>query len=233
MEEENCLRIFGVIPSGRGDGGVGGKSMLIRQCYICFPSQDTRYDQENVAPGGGEQPQQYEDTYRMSPYPKIPPISITEEELDRQLAEFEQNGYASMYKQHKNKPAEEKPWYQVYTIKDYRKMQNEVRLSRAPLGPDLDNETYKEKMEKRHKQFEYARMVMEKNRQELDIKKPPSHPRKEDEKPNKRKTVSTPRYTEQTSPEDVGPRPKHIVDRSSKRQAVSLMMETNEFPGCL
>ncbi|XP_061163786.1 uncharacterized protein LOC133172945 isoform X2 [Saccostrea echinata] len=181
------------------------------QYYDAYPRHnnyypdDTRYDQENVAPGGGEQPQQYEDTYRMSPYPKIPPISITEEELDRQLAEFEQNGYASMYKQHKNKPAEEKPWYQVYTIKDYRKMQNEVRLSRAPLGPDLDNETYKEKMEKRHKQFEYARMVMEKNRQELDIKKPPSHPRKEEEKPNKRKTAIE--YSKGIPKPNVKPRP--------------------------
>lgn len=61
-------------------------------------------------------------------------------------AELERNGYAAMYKQTKNKPREDRPWYQVYTIKDYRKMQNEVRLSRAPLGPDLDNETYKEKV---------------------------------------------------------------------------------------
>lgn len=61
-------------------------------------------------------------------------------------AELEQNGYAAMYKQNKNKPREDRPWYQVYTINDYRKMQNEVRLSRAPLGPDLDNETYKEKV---------------------------------------------------------------------------------------
>lgn len=155
-------------------------------------TQDTRYDQENVAPppGGDYQQQQYQDdTYRMSPYPKIPPINLTEEELDRQLAELEQNGYAAMYKQNKNKPREDRPWYQVYTIKDYRKMQNEVRLSRAPLGPDLDNETYKEKLEKRHKQFEYARMVMEKNRHELDVKKPPSDAKKDEEKPNKRKTA--------------------------------------------
>lgn len=61
-------------------------------------------------------------------------------------AELEQNGYAAMYKQNKNKPREDRPWYQVYTINDYRKMQNEVCLSRAPLGPDLDNETYKEKV---------------------------------------------------------------------------------------
>lgn len=62
------------------------------------------------------------------------------------IAELEQNGYTAMYKQYKNKPQGEKPWYQVYTIKDYRKMKNEVRLTQAPLGPDLDNETYKEKV---------------------------------------------------------------------------------------
>jgi len=47
-------------------------------------------------------------------------------------------------------------------------------------------------MEKRHKQFEYARMVMEKNRMELN-KKPPSKFPKQPEKPGedgaKRKTV--------------------------------------------
>ncbi|XP_056010867.1 uncharacterized protein LOC130051869 isoform X10 [Ostrea edulis] len=182
-------------------------------------NQDTRYDQENVVPGGGEQVQHSDDTYRMSPYSKVPPINLTEEELDRQLAELEQNGYTAMYKQYKNKPQGEKPWYQVYTIKDYRKMKNEVRLTQAPLGPDLDNETYKEKLEKRHKQFEYARMVMEKNRQQLDVKKPPAHPKKEEEKPTKRKTVSNTWITEQTSSEGVGPRPKHFVERSNKRQA--------------
>ncbi|XP_056010874.1 uncharacterized protein LOC130051869 isoform X16 [Ostrea edulis] len=190
--------------------------------YNQYYPDDTRYDQENVVPGGGEQVQHSDDTYRMSPYSKVPPINLTEEELDRQLgsrAELEQNGYTAMYKQYKNKPQGEKPWYQVYTIKDYRKMKNEVRLTQAPLGPDLDNETYKEKLEKRHKQFEYARMVMEKNRQQLDVKKPPAHPKKEEEKPTKRKTVSNTWITEQTSSEGVGPRPKHFVERSNKRQA--------------
>lgn len=47
-------------------------------------------------------------------------------------------------------------------------------------------------MEKRHKQFEYARMVMEKNRMELSHKKPPKfprHPDKQGEEGAKRKTV--------------------------------------------
>lgn len=169
-------------------------------------NQDSRYEQENVAPGGEDSQQPYpEEAYRMSPYPKIPPINLTEEELDRQLAELERNGYAAMYKQTKNKPREDRPWYQVYTIKDYRKMQNEVRLSRAPLGPDLDNETYKEKLEKRHKQFEYARMVMEKNRNDLDVKKPPSNPKKEEDKPNKRKTAIE--YSKNIPKPNVKPRP--------------------------
>ena len=48
-------------------------------------------------------------------------------------------------------------------------------------------------MEKRHKQIEYARMVMEKNRQELGSKKPPQFPRsppKQGEENIKRKAVS-------------------------------------------
>ena len=45
-------------------------------------------------------------------------------------------------------------------------------------------------MEKRHKQFEYARMVMEKNRMELGHKKPPKFPRETKEENHKRKVVS-------------------------------------------
>ena len=44
-------------------------------------------------------------------------------------------------------------------------------------------------MEKRHKQFEYARMVMEKNRLELGSKKPPKFPRETKEENHKRKVV--------------------------------------------
>ena len=39
-----------------------------------------------------------------------------------------------------------KPWYRVYGLKDYKRMQNEVRLGTRTLGPDLDNETYKERV---------------------------------------------------------------------------------------
>jgi hypothetical protein len=46
-----------------------------------------------VVPGGGEQVQQSDDTYRMSPYSKVPPINLTEEELDRQLGSQGQPGY--------------------------------------------------------------------------------------------------------------------------------------------
>ena len=48
-------------------------------------------------------------------------------------------------------------------------------------------------MEKKHKQFEYARIVMEKNRMELGHKKPPKFPRqpeKQGEEGVKRKTVN-------------------------------------------
>ena len=42
-----------------------------------------------------------------------------------------------------------KPWYRVYGLKDYKRMQNEVRLGTRTLGPDLDNETYKERVRAR------------------------------------------------------------------------------------
>ncbi|KAH3703781.1 uncharacterized protein LOC127861288 isoform X1 [Dreissena polymorpha] len=103
-----------------------------------------------------------------------------------------EEGYAALYHKMKTKDPSEHPWYKVYNINDYKKMQREVRLNRGTLGPDLDTESYKDKMEKRHKQFEYARMVMEKNRQELGVKKPPKFP-KQPEKPGeegvKRKTA--------------------------------------------
>ena len=40
----------------------------------------------------------------------------------------------------------DKPWYRVYGLKDYKRMQNEVRLGTRALGPDLDNETFKERV---------------------------------------------------------------------------------------
>ena len=46
----------------------------------------------------------------------------------------------------KSKDPAEHPWYKVYDIKDYKKMQREVRLNRGTLGPDLDTENYKEKV---------------------------------------------------------------------------------------
>ncbi|XP_060591424.1 zinc finger CCCH domain-containing protein 13-like isoform X2 [Ruditapes philippinarum] len=103
-----------------------------------------------------------------------------------------EEGYASLYHKMKSKDPSEHPWYKIYNLHDYKKMQREVRLNRGTLGPDLDTESYKDKMEKRHKQFEYARMVMEKNRMELGHKKPPKFPR-QPEKPGeegvKRKTA--------------------------------------------
>ena len=46
----------------------------------------------------------------------------------------------------KTKDPADHPWYKVYDIKDYKKMQREVRLNRGTLGPDLDTENYKEKV---------------------------------------------------------------------------------------
>ncbi|XP_071172806.1 zinc finger CCCH domain-containing protein 13-like isoform X7 [Mytilus edulis] len=113
-----------------------------------------------------------------NPYAKIPPIPIRDELTVPVIVE--KGGYASMYQENKQKDQNQEPWYQVYTVRDFKKMQKEVRLNRGTLGPDLDNETYKDKLEKRHKQFEYARMVMEKNKHDLHDKKPTNkYPRKD------------------------------------------------------
>ncbi|KAJ8316080.1 hypothetical protein KUTeg_006094 [Tegillarca granosa] len=91
-----------------------------------------------------------------NPYNTIPPIG---EALDSDQApeQFDENGYAAIYKRDKEKDPNEQPWYQVYTIKDYRRMVKEL--------------------EKRYKQIDYARMVMEKNRQEYGDRKPPPFPK--------------------------------------------------------
>lgn len=46
----------------------------------------------------------------------------------------------------KNKDPSEHPWYKVYNLEDYKMMQREVRLNRGTLGPDLDTESYKDKV---------------------------------------------------------------------------------------
>lgn len=79
-----------------------------------------------------------------NPYNTIPPIGALDS--DRAPEHFDENGYAAMYKRDKDKDPNEQPWYQVYTIKDYRRMVKEVKLNQGTLGPDLDNETYKEKV---------------------------------------------------------------------------------------
>ena len=90
----------------------------------------------------------------MSPYNKIPPIPKSSENprthfemnLDDAAwheSESDTEGYAAQFKRSKLK-AKEKPWYTVYKIDDYRRMQKEVRL--GTLGPDLDNATYRERV---------------------------------------------------------------------------------------
>ncbi|KAL4228723.1 hypothetical protein ACF0H5_011766 [Mactra antiquata] len=118
-----------------------------------------------------------------------------------------EEGYASIYHKMKTKDPSEHPWYKVYNIHDYKKMQREVRLNRGTLGPDLDTESYKDKMEKRHKQFEYARMVMEKNRMELGSKKPPKFPRQNERETHEGKRRQALEYAKNVPKPQVKPRP--------------------------
>ncbi|XP_052805166.1 uncharacterized protein LOC128234745 isoform X2 [Mya arenaria] len=131
-----------------------------------------------------------------------------EEESNTDMKSLEE-GYASLYHKMKSKDPSDHPWYKVYNMNDYKKMQREVRLNRGTLGPDLDTESYKDKMEKRHKQFEYARMVMEKNRMELSKKPPtkfPKQPERHGEQGVKRQTALD--YAKKNIPKPtVKPRP--------------------------
>ncbi|XP_005113155.2 jhy protein homolog [Aplysia californica] len=116
----------------------------------------------------------------MNPYGKVPPIPRSSEGEHPSSAPPDQGGsYMDSYLREKARQGE-RPWYRVYGLKDYRKMQKEVRL--GTLGPDLDTVEKKERKEKVSRQNEYAKQVMEKNRTELVKKKPPAFPRpKEDD----------------------------------------------------
>jgi len=57
-----------------------------------------------------------------------------------------EEGYAAIYHKLKTKDPSDHPWYKIYNMRDYKKMQQEVRLNRGTLGPDLDTESYKDKV---------------------------------------------------------------------------------------
>ncbi|KAK3605218.1 hypothetical protein CHS0354_038654 [Potamilus streckersoni] len=139
-------------------------------------------------------------------------IGYTTLEVDQTVPSSSQlltaeDGYAAMYKKNKNKDPNERPWYKIYSLEDYNKMKKEWALNRGTLGPDLDTEDYKDKLEKRHKQFEYARMVMEKNKMDLSDKKRPSFPRKQKEPEGKVKRNTAIEYSKNVPKPAVKPRP--------------------------
>ncbi|CAL1530047.1 unnamed protein product [Lymnaea stagnalis] len=117
----------------------------------------------------------------MNPYGKIPPIPPRSSDPGHPSSAPlpDQGGsYIDMYRKQKGKD-NEKPWYRVYGLKDYRKMQKEVRL--GTLGPDLDSDAIKERREKFQRQSEYAKVVMERNKNDLAHRKPPAFPRPKEE----------------------------------------------------
>ncbi|RUS73703.1 hypothetical protein EGW08_018535, partial [Elysia chlorotica] len=132
----------------------------------------------------------------LNPYGKVPPIDgaggrgYRDDEHPTSAPVTDQGGsYMDVYMRQRDKDAD-KPWYRVYGLKDYRKMQKEVRL--GTLGPDLDSEATRERREKAQRQQDYAKVVMERNRSELVNKKPPSFPRpKENNDIMNRRKVAT------------------------------------------
>ncbi|KAK7469751.1 hypothetical protein BaRGS_00036233 [Batillaria attramentaria] len=139
-------------------------------------------------------------TYTTNPYKKIPPIpssndsvmsgSVHAKGAPRSAPVHSEGSYMQTYLREKEKSHQnERPWYRVYGLKDYKRMQKEVRL--GTLGPDLENDTYKERREKMLRQMEYAKAVKEKNTQDIMTKKPPAFPRpkEQDDIMNKRKVA--------------------------------------------
>nr|KAG5688643.1 hypothetical protein BaRGS_017497 [Batillaria attramentaria] len=130
-------------------------------------------------------------TYTTNPYKKIPPIpSSNDSGAPRSAPVHLEGSYMQTYLREKEKSHQnERPWYRVYGLKDYKRMQKEVRL--GTLGPDLENDTYKERREKMLRQMEYAKAVKEKNTQDIMTKKPPAFPRpkEQDDIMNKRKVA--------------------------------------------
>ncbi|KAL8617831.1 hypothetical protein ACOMHN_040179 [Nucella lapillus] len=117
-------------------------------------------------------------SYSTNPYKKIPPIRTTSE-APRSAPVQSEGSYMMSYLREKQKTQQRgdagRPGYRVYGLRDYKRMQKEVRL--GTLGPDLDNDTYKERRERFQRQMEYAKTVKDKNSRELPSKKPPAFPR--------------------------------------------------------
>lgn len=137
-----------------------------------------------------ENPTHHQDPFLLQPFPSPHrEIYPTDDDGNRNNDMDEtlnsKTSYVARYKNQRNP----KQNYKVYSVEDYRKMQKEVKLGK--LGPDLESETLKEKVEKRQKQFEYAKKVHETNKAALKSKRPLSPPKPQrfitEEQQNRRK----------------------------------------------
>ncbi|XP_076457480.1 uncharacterized protein LOC143291487 [Babylonia areolata] len=126
-----------------------------------------------------------------NPYKVIPPIHASSEGSPSSAPVQSDNGsYMLSYLREKEKQMNiEKPWYRTYGLKDYKRMQREVQLGRGSLGPDLENETFREKRDKLLRQQDYSKAVNDKNMKDLTTKKPATFPRQsqQDDMLSKRK----------------------------------------------
>ncbi|XP_074653183.1 uncharacterized protein LOC141907439 [Tubulanus polymorphus] len=111
---------------------------------------------EDLTKGGRQQLQ-------TNPYSPLPPIPPYYSDPNNQ----EEEGYLAQFQKQKHHEVSYKP----YSLNDYKKLQLEIKL--GGLGPNLDNETHKEKLEKKLRQAEYARQLREKNLMSGQHAKPP------------------------------------------------------------
>jgi hypothetical protein len=105
----------------------------------------------------------------VSPYRVLPPVGSSPKEKsgsDGGLQPLTTGGsggsYMEQYRRQKKRPD-----YKTYTVDDYRKLKKEMKLNLGTLGPDLENETLKERKDKVQRQQEYAQLIRERNKLEI------------------------------------------------------------------
>lgn len=148
--------------------------------------------------------------YSTNPYKKIPPIAADSEAPRSAPTQGQGGSYMMSYLKEKEKMKSSdggKPWYKVYGLSDYKRMQNEVKLGTRTLGPDLDNETFKERREKMQRQIDYAKAVKDRNTKEFVTHKPPSFPRPSDQQDSLSKRKLAVEYAKNVPKPTVRPQP--------------------------
>lgn len=147
------------------NGGPTPPSQLLQK-FNGYPYQQPS-QQSHYANKGGSTSAPASPPHVMSPYKVLPPVGKSSSAKDRPTdapAPTVNGGgsYMDQYRRQKKRPD-----YKTYTVDDYRKLKKEMKLNMGALGPDMENETLKERKEKVQRQQEYAQLIRERNKMEI------------------------------------------------------------------